>query len=441
MSENNYQKLMNGIHTPAGLNDRVVLAARREAVEQADKQTGPKRLAKGRTHPVFRTAVCAACALALVLGTVSLRPAKEGGEEQPGTPVVALNYSFGLTAYAAETEESIKPNANGGLALTSGTGIASEETGHYTGCLFQITGGDIRSVSMSIDRGGLYRSETRTGLTDEEVRSLFQQEERGELVCDVYGASEDGPTNAEVMTALGDSFTEDYDAAVSYGFWVPEYQENPDADLRQSAWDSIDTFDGARLTVTVTFADGGEQSKTYTLSTGRLRVEYGEDGTRTMLPQLAGDEEAWVYGIYAVSEADSRWLQWPVQDSRTVSLSNPYGTTYNGTFHSGIDIPAGQGAVILAAADGTVTEVGFDRERGNYLVLDHGDGLTTLYAQCRDVAAKEGGTVKAGEMIAAVGSTGMSTGPHLHFEVRQDGEAQNPVAYFDSGIRDTLRAE
>ena len=84
--------------------------------------------------------------------------------------------------------------------------------------------------------------------------------------------------------------------------------------------------------------------------------------------------------------------------------------------------------------------MGYDRERGNYLILDHGDGLTTMYAQCRNVDVQEGDTVKAGEMIAAVGSTGMSTGPHLHFEVRQDGEAQNPVAYFDSDIRDTLKA-
>ena len=71
MRENNYQKLTENIHAPAGLNDRVLRAARRET---AERQTGPKHLAKRRTHPVFRTAVCAACALALVLGTVHLRP-------------------------------------------------------------------------------------------------------------------------------------------------------------------------------------------------------------------------------------------------------------------------------------------------------------------------------------------------------------------------------
>ena len=432
--ENNYRKLMEDIPVPGELETRVLRAAQR--VEQA----GPKRLAKRGWKPVLRGAVCAACALALVLGTVHLRPVEERGEQPGNTPVMTLDYSFGLTACAADTGETVRPNANGGLAFDSGSGIASEEAGHYTGCLFQVTGEGIETLSLSVDRGGLYRSEILTGLTDGEVRKLWQAEEAGGPVCSVYGEDEDSPMNAEVMTALGSSVTEDYDPEVRYGFWVPEYYEDPDADLRQATWASIDTFDGARLTVTAAFADGGEQSKTYTLSTGRLRVEYGEDGTRTMLPQLAGDEEPFVYGVYAASETESRWLQWPVQDSRTVWKGNPYGII-NGKLHSGIDIPADQGAVILAAADGTVTEVGFDRERGNYLVLDHGGGLTTLYAHCRNVDVKEGDMVKAGEMVGAVGSTGMSTGPHLHFEVRQDGEAQNPVVYFDSEIRETLRAE
>ena len=431
---NDYRKLMEEISVPEELEDRVLCAARRQRAEQA----GPKRLEKRGWKPVLRGAVCAACALALVLGTVHFRPAEKSGE-QPGTAPV-MTYSFGLTAYAADTGETVQPNANGGLAFDSGSGMADQETGHYTGCLFRVTGEEIRTVSLTVDRGGLYRSETRTGLTTEEVRKLWQAEEAGGSVCTIYGKDENGPMNAEVMTALGASVTEDYDPEARYGFWVPEYREDPDTDLRQAARASIDTFDGARLTVTVTFADGGEQSKTYILSTGRLRVEYGEDGTRTLLPQLAGDEEPFVYGIYAASEAESRWLQWPVQDSRTVWKGNPYGII-NGKLHSGIDIPADQGAVILAAADGTVTETGFDAARGNYLILDHGGGLTTLYAHCRNMDVKEGDTVKAGEMIAAVGSTGMSTGPHLHFEVRQDSEPQNPVAYFDSAIRETLKAE
>ena len=197
--------------------------------------------------------------------------------------------------------------------------------------------------------------------------------------------------------------------------------------------------------MTVTFTDGTEQTKTYQLSTGKLRVEYGEDGTLTLLPQLAGDEDPYIYGVYAVDETASRFLQWPVQGANTISLSNPYGTprwqpggeTYEA--HTGIDIAAPEGQAVLAAAGGTVVESGYDVERGNYLILDHGDGLSTLYGQCRDFTVEEGDTVRAGEMIGAVGSTGMSTGPHLHFEVRQDDEPQNPVAYFDSDVRDTLR--
>ena len=433
---NDYRKLMEDIAVPKELETKVLDAARRQRAEQA----GNKRLARKNWKPILRGAVCAACALALVLGTVHLRPAEKRGEQPGNMPVMTLDYSFGLTACAADTGETVRPNANGGLAFASGSGMAGEEIGYYTGCLFQVTGEEIERVSLSVDRGGLYRSETRTGLTAEEVRKLWQAEEAGGPVCSVYGKDENGPMNAEVMTALGTSVTEEFDPEVRYGFWVPEYREDPDADMRQAHWGSIDTFDGARLTVTVTFADGGEQSKTYTLSTGRLRVEYGADGTQTMLPQLAGDDEPFVYGVYAASETESRWLRWPIQDSRTVWKGNPYGTI-NGKTHSGIDIPADQGAVILAAADGTVTETGFDPARGNYLVLDHGDGLTTLYAHCRNVDVKTGDTVKAGGMVAAVGSTGMSTGPHLHFEVRQDGEAQNPVAYFDSDLRDTLRAE
>ena len=249
-----------------------------------------------------------------------------------------------------------------------------------------------------------------------------------------------------MVTDLGASVTEDYDPEAYYGFLVPDTGEiDWEGDPREANQESIDRLDGARLTVTVTFADGTEQARTYTLSTGRLKAVYDANSPgMTLLPQLAGDEDPWIYGIYAVDEESSRFFQWPVQGSNTISLSNPYGSRVKPggqgeTFHAGIDIPAPEDEVILAAADGTVSEAGFDPERGNYVVIDHGDGLTTLYGQCRDFTVEEGDTVRAGEQIGAVGSTGMATGPHLHFEVRQNGEPQNPVAYFDSDVRDTLR--
>ncbi len=448
MKKNDYQTLMEHIQPPAGLNDRVLSAARRRTAEQ--EPTGPKRLAPRKRRPVFRAVVCAVCALALVAGSVTLGPIGGGESSADGAPVTALPaFSFGLTAYAADTGERYEANANGGLAFSSaGASRWSAESGHYTGCLFQVTGDDIQTVSLAIDREALYRSRTLTDLPREEVQKYLEAEASGteyqlpgdgDVITAVYSEGEEDPLTLDVVTDLGASVTEDYDPEARYGFLIQDTGDiDWEGDPREANQESIDRLDGARLTVTVTFDDGSEQTKIYTLSTGQLKVEYEEDGTMTLLPQLAGDDDPWIYGVYAVDMEESRFFQWPVQDSRTISLSNPYGQV-NGSFHAGIDIPAPEGEVILAAADGTVSEVGFNPERGNYLVLDHGDGLSTLYGQCRDFTVEEGDTVRVGEMIGAVGSTGMSTGPHLHFEVRQDNEPQNPVAYFDSDVRDTLR--
>lgn len=427
--KNSYQKLTDHIQPPDGLNERVLAAARETPA--AERPCRPARR-------WVRRAVCAACALALVLGTWSFYPGTDSRTEEAGTPVTALpSFSFGLTAYAADTGESYGAGINGGLAFsTAGESTWSAGEGHYTGCLFQVTGEGIETVFLSLDRGELYRWRPVADLTEaerQELQTALENGEEGSLTPAADGGS------AEETVRLGSSVTEAYDPEVRYGFLIPDTGDvDWTGDPRAANQESIDRLDGARLTVTVTFTDGSEQTRTYTLSTGKLKVVYdGNSPGGTLLPQLAGDEDPWIYGVYAVDTAESRFLQWPVQDCRTISLSAPYGPV-NGSFHSGIDIPAPEGEVILAAADGTVTEVGFDPERGNYLVLDHGDGLTTLYGQCRDCTVEEGGTVRAGEMIGAVGATGRATGPHLHFEVRQDDEPQNPVAYFDSDVRDTL---
>ena len=455
MKKNAYRDLTEQIQPPAGLNDRVLFAARRRAAEAERETPAPKRLLPKR-RTAFRAAVCAACALALVAGSFTLGPAPGGETEAGGTPVTGLPaFSFGLTACAADTGETYEANANGGVAFTTTEEMSwSESAGLYTGYLFQVQGEDIAGVSLAVDRGGLYRHEPLPDLTDEEIAEIREKLRTGEKTMFDYNVGghysiAENRTEWEVdqWTRLGAQATEDYNPAVSYGFWVPPERvteaEKQLQDNQEQMRYMLDLFDGARLTVTVTFADGTEQTRTYTLSTGKLRVEYEEDGTPTLLPQLAGDEDPWIYGVYAVDEESSRFFRWPVQGSNTISLSNPYGSRVKPggqgeTFHAGIDIPAPEGEVILAAADGTVSEAGFDPERGNYVVIDHGDGLTTLYGQCRDFTVEEGDTVRAGEQIGAVGSTGVSTGPHLHFEVRQDDEPQNPVAYFDSDVRDTL---
>lgn len=99
--------------------------------------------------------------------------------------------------------------------------------------------------------------------------------------------------------------------------------------------------------------------------------------------------------------------------------------------HSGVDFLADSGTNILAAADGVVVTSDYDSSHGDHVVIDHGDGRTTLYAHMLwdSCTVSEGDTVTAGQLIGQVGSTGMSTGPHLHFELRQDGALVDPLDF------------
>ena len=104
-------------------------------------------------------------------------------------------------------------------------------------------------------------------------------------------------------------------------------------------------------------------------------------------------------------------------------VSSPFGERkhpINGvrSFHAGLDLAASAGTEIVAAFDGVVLAAGKDSSFGNYIILSHGGGIKTVYAHCKELKASEGDAVCAGDTIALVGSTGQSTGPHLHFELR-----------------------
>ena len=102
------------------------------------------------------------------------------------------------------------------------------------------------------------------------------------------------------------------------------------------------------------------------------------------------------------------------------------------TFHDGIDFPAEQGTSVVAAASGKVIESGVHPQYGKILAIDHGNGLVSRYAHASEVFVHEGDLVVRGQRVATVGSTGRSTGPHLHFEVRLNGVPQNPVRFLRS---------
>jgi len=116
---------------------------------------------------------------------------------------------------------------------------------------------------------------------------------------------------------------------------------------------------------------------------------------------------------------------------------NPfYGTSAAETdeteFHPGVDIAAPLGTPIYACRDGVVAKVNYSAGYGNYIIIDHGGGMETLYAHASIIVAAEGMSVQAGDVIAKVGSTGRSTGPHLHFELHRDAKAQDPAPYLAS---------
>ncbi|MGC8712296.1 MAG: murein hydrolase activator EnvC family protein [Leptodesmis sp.] len=175
-------------------------------------------------------------------------------------------------------------------------------------------------------------------------------------------------------------------------------------------------------------------------------------GQKENIDRLKSDRRA-----MAVAEAQLE------QDSRTIALliqqhtgAGGYGLAFRGTgqmllpclgeitsgfgwrmhpvlgyerFHAGIDIGADYGATIYAAEQGLVIFAGWYGGYGNAVIIDHGGGITTLYGHTSELYVSEGQTVQRGQAIAAVGSTGLSTGPHLHFEVRREGEPTDPVAF------------
>jgi len=121
---------------------------------------------------------------------------------------------------------------------------------------------------------------------------------------------------------------------------------------------------------------------------------------------------------------------------KPIRVSSPFGyrvnpVTGNYGIHGGIDLSANSGTAIKAVLPGTVLKSKYSSDYGNFVTVDHGDGLITLYAHCSKLLVKAGDKVDQGDAIALVGSTGRSTGPHLHLEVRINDVRINPGYFLD----------
>ena len=115
--------------------------------------------------------------------------------------------------------------------------------------------------------------------------------------------------------------------------------------------------------------------------------------------------------------------------SGTITSRFGAGSSIRRSSHTGLDIAAPTGTTVVAAASGTVTFSGYKGSYGNMLVISHGNGVQTYYAHCSKLYVSSGTQVSQGQKIASVGSTGNSTGPHLHLEIRVNGVAYNPQNY------------
>lgn len=173
----------------------------------------------------------------------------------------------------------------------------------------------------------------------------------------------------------------------------------------------------------------------------RLLDEYRQNADEAE-KELKELEEAAdrVYDIIVNIEANKEFvdkytggeLEWPVEGRYYVSSGyigriSPVGNGYE--FHTGIDIPAPEGYEICASEDGTVINAGWIKGYGNTVIIDHGGGISTLYAHNSSLAVKNGEEVKRGQVIAYCGATGYATGDHCHFEVRINGDHTDPWEY------------
>lgn len=125
-------------------------------------------------------------------------------------------------------------------------------------------------------------------------------------------------------------------------------------------------------------------------------------------------------------------MVWPVPGY--FDISSPFGERIHPitkvySKHTGVDIVAAMGVPIAAAQTGTVVFADWFGTYGKAIIIDHGGGLTTLYGHCSEITVMVGNTVKKGDTIGLIGSTGYSTGPHLHFEVRENGDYVEPMNY------------
>lgn len=280
---------------------------------------------------------------------------------------------------------------------------------------------------------GIYRSETLVDESDmkdfltgeKEVLTEYtaEKEDTPEKIAEDFGMSVDEvkELNPEIDKEIEDGSQVKIKEKVSVlpVKYVCEEKEEEVIELDTYSYNDSDELvsEGIRgrkmSTYQVTYIDGTEVSRKLTDS---RTVEFpSEEDTNNM------QEDLYSESVPDTAEIFSGEFIWPVSGGY---ISDTFGSDRN---HKGLDIAADSGTSIFASDGGTVIDAGWnDGGYGNYVVIDHGNGYVTLYGHASEVYVSAGDVVSQGDEIAAVGSTGDSTGNHCHFEIRFEGDYLNP---------------
>ena len=257
--------------------------------------------------------------------------------------------------------------------------------------------------------------------TDEE-KVLLAIEEASEVTCKVYAIKLDDEVKAEVNTKEeANKVVEDIKAGVDSDL---EINLSIDEQLKnkKELESSISTSEVAMATINEDVTKKVDEYEAQKAE--EAAIAAAEAAAQTTTSRNSSYSRSYEEAEVVVPSNFSGGFITPVAGT----LTSPYGYRSSG-FHTGIDLATDSGTPIAAAAAGTVSFAGWSGGYGNLVIIDHGDGYQTYYAHCSAIYVQVGQSVSAGTTISAVGSTGNSTGPHLHFEVRINGSTVNPQNY------------
>lgn len=259
----------------------------------------------------------------------------------------------------------------------------------------------------------LNRAEYMKEITDYDRKMLDKMKETRIAIANTKSTLEAEKQNLDAMTAQAEAEKVSMDALI--------------ADKQQQLLTTINEIDGTTSEITEMQAEIEAQKQIVAELEELERKRKEEEERRRQEAEKLNQQ-------LQLPNYDGGAFIWPLPDSHRIT--SPYGyrtDPINGqsSFHNGIDIGAPTGTAIHAAYDGEIAWAYYSASAGNWIGIDHGDGLYTIYMHCSSLLVSEGTKVTKGDIIGLVGSTGRSTGPHLHFSIRKNGEYADPRNYLN----------